>query len=214
MIAIAIIAAVFLLILLLRVGVTACYNSNGLILQLRIWFVRITIFPQKKTAKVSREKLKKKSKPKDKLATGGSLKEFLELVPAAAKALGRLRRRIVIDELKLHIVFAGEDPAETGINCGRASAVFGAITNLFDSAFRIKKRSFTAGASFLTTKTTVSCKASLSIAVWAIIYIATSFIKSFIRLRIKMIKSRKEVQNNGKTASNIGLDADNNGKNP
>ncbi len=214
--------AILLVILLIRVGVDAEYSSSGFCLKIKIGFIKLTLLPRvKKNKTPSKKKTKKKrkgaeNKNAEKSETkkkGGSLKNLLELIPAITKALGRLRKRLVINELILHLVMAGDDPAETAINYGRANIALGSITSLLENAFRIKKRSFTADVSFLDTKTTVYCKAVLTIAIWALLYIAFGVAVKFIKIKLKsMIRKRKVEKTDGQT-SDSGTDGNNNAEN-
>ena len=222
MIVLAACIAVLLLILLIRVGVDAEYSSSGFCLKIKIGFLRLTLLPRTKKYKPPSKKKKEKKKRKDKESKskdrtetkkkGGAIKELLELIPAITKALGRFRKRLVINELIVHVVIAGDDPAETAINYGRANIVFGSVVPLLENAFRIKKRSLTADVSFIDTKTTVYCRAVLTVAIWALIYIAFGVAVKFIKIKLKSIRKRKVEKRDGQT-SDSGTDGNDNAEN-
>ena len=136
----------------------------------------------------------------------------MELVPTLAKALGRFRRRLVINELLIHVLIAGEDPCDTAINYGRANAAIGALIPLLENTFRIKKRRIAADISFLETKISVYCKATLKIAVWALLAIAFSVLFRFIKIKLSSSQKRKVEKADGK-ASDFGPDGNNNAEN-
>lgn len=117
MIALYILGALVLLIvlvLLLRVGVSVSFDEE-LRAEAKIGPVKIALLPKpekkEKLAKNTDESAGKAKKAKQKL-TFRDIKEALPVVLGAVqKALGKVRRTVRIDPLRLSIIFGGEDPS-------------------------------------------------------------------------------------------------------
>lgn len=62
------------------------------------------------------------------------------LVNLALSTLGDLRRKLRVEELRLHVTFAGDDPADAALHYGQAWAAIGALMPALDRLFVIKKR--------------------------------------------------------------------------
>ena len=173
MLALAIVIASLLLIALLRFGVIVEYSEVGLELWLKAGFIRYKISLEKSEKKPKKKRKKKKKKEKEKTGTlkPGSLSDFLGILKALKKAMKRLKRRLLLKQLTLYYVSAGENPATTAIVYGAANAVFGTIAVLLERNFRIKRRDFRAAADFNTNEQKIYAKIIISIAVWEVFYI-------------------------------------------
>ena len=154
------ILAVLVLIGCIPVGVDAAYGEGGVLLSAKISFFRLRILPAK-PKKPKKPKKAKKSKqqkpaaspapsaapdapeeaaPQKKLALPGGLRGILRLVNLALSTLGDLRRKLRVEELTLHVTFAGDDPADAALHYGQAWAAVGALMPALDRLFVIKKR--------------------------------------------------------------------------
>lgn len=156
-----VILAVLVLIGCIPVGVDAAYGEGGVLLSAKIGFFRLQILPAK-PKKPKKPKKAKKSKqrkpaaspapsaapdaptaeaaPQKKLALPGGLNGILRLVNLALSTLGDLRRKLRVEELTLHVTFAGDDPADAALHYGQAWAAVGALMPALDRLFVIKKR--------------------------------------------------------------------------
>ena len=150
-----VILAVLVLIGCIPVGVDAAYNEGGVLLSAKIGFFRLQILPAKpkKPKKTKQEKPAvspapsaapdaptAETAPKKKLALPGGLNGILRLVNLALSTLGDLRRKLRVEELTLHVTFAGDDPADAALHYGQAWAAVGALMPALDRLFVIKKR--------------------------------------------------------------------------
>lgn len=155
-----VILAVLVLIGCIPVGVDAAYGEGGVLLSAKIGFFRLQILPAKpkKPKKPKKAKKSKQQKPaassapsaapdapaepaaKKKLALPGGLNGILRLVNLALSTLGDLRRKLRVEELTLHVTFAGDDPADAALHYGQAWAAVGALMPALDRLFVIKKR--------------------------------------------------------------------------
>lgn len=152
-----VILAVLVLIGCIPVGVDAAYGEGGVLLSAKIGFFRLQILPAKpkkpkKPKKLKQQKPAASSAPsaapdapaepaaKKKLALPGGLNGILRLVNLALSTLGDLRRKLRVEELTLHVTFAGDDPADAALHYGQAWAAVGALMPALDRLFVIKKR--------------------------------------------------------------------------
>lgn len=145
-----IIAAVFVLIGCIPVGVDARYHENALALQLKIGLFTMQVLPAKPKKKKAAPK-KEKSAPKNAAAKPAkpkkqfqmpklTLQDILALADLACDTLGNLRRKLRVEVLVLHVTLGGSDPAKAAILYGRAWAGIGMLTPKLEQLFVIKKR--------------------------------------------------------------------------
>ena len=145
-----IIAAVFVLIGMIPVGVDASYRENSLALRLKVGFLRIQVLPAKPKKKTAPKKEKpapkktavsKPAKPKKQFQMPKlTLQDILVLADLACDTLGNLRRKLRVEVLVLHAVIGGPDPAKAAMLYGSSWAMIGALTPKLDQLFVIKKR--------------------------------------------------------------------------
>ena len=145
-----IIAAVFVLIGCIPVGVDARYHENALALRLKIGFFTMQVLPAKPKKKKAAPK-KEKSAPKNAAAKPAkpkkqfqmpklTLQDILALADLACDTLGNLRRKLRVEVLMLHVTLGGSDPAKAAILYGRAWALIGMLNPKLEQLFVIKKR--------------------------------------------------------------------------
>ena len=145
-----IIAAVFVLIGCIPVGVDARYHKNALALRLKIGFFTMQVLPAKPKKKKAEAKKKKPAakkqdakpaKPKKQFQMPKlTLQDILALVDLACDTLGNLRRKLRVEVLVLHVTLDGSDPARAAILYGRAWALIGMLNPKLEQLFVIKKR--------------------------------------------------------------------------
>ena len=145
-----IIAAVFVLIGCIPVGVDARYHENALAMRLKIGFFTMQVLPAKPKKKKAAPK-KEKSAPKNAAAKPAkpkkqfqmpklTLQDILALADLACDTLGNLRRKLRVEVLVLHVTLGGSDPAKAAILYGRAWALIGMLNPKLEQLFVIKKR--------------------------------------------------------------------------
>ncbi|MCD8331609.1 MAG: DUF2953 domain-containing protein [Oscillospiraceae bacterium] len=108
--------------------------------------------PKSKGAKKRTAKKPAQKKPKDSKKTGRGKREMLSLalhmVPPVAKAAGGLLRKIRIDRLELHLIWAAKDPASAAVGYGKAQAVMGMLWPPLERNFRVKERDLSVDVDF------------------------------------------------------------------
>ena len=146
----AILLALFLLSRL-RLGVWCEYGENGLSVKLRLsrWLIRL--YPPKKKREKSAGP--KKDKPSASPAKqGGGLELLRQLLPIITEAAGQFKRKLCIRQLKLDLLWAGEDPAACAVCYGAANAAAGMILSLIEHNFDVRERRVRIGVDFIKTK--------------------------------------------------------------
>ena len=171
--------------LAIRIRVTAAYDEAGFAFRAR--FGRITLFryPRQGGPAKLKEKMPKKPKTEEpeaeKPKQGGKLpgaKEFLSII---GDTLGKLKRKLRVDELTLWYCSASRDPFSAAMAFGGASAGIGMLMEPLEGAFRIKKRDIRTAVSFTDTEPTVILKLSLSLSVFAVFCIGVPLAFRFLR---------------------------------
>lgn len=180
MLALVIVLAVLLTLALLRVGVIAEYSADGLSVAAKLGPIKIRIIPSAPRKKAERKK-KKEKPPKDEKKKPGKLSDFTEMLPSIKSALSKLRRKLLIRDITVHFIAASDNPASAALTFGAASAVFGMITPLLESHFRVKKRDFRTAADFGAAEPYIYVRAALSLAIWEIVYIASGLLVSMLK---------------------------------
>ncbi len=188
----AILAVLICLAVLLRLRVTGVYGEEGPSLTVGLGAMSLVKLPRPRgTKKVKREKgPKKEKKPKKKNEEteekdkGGPVSGFRSLLPIISKALGKLKRRLSIDELTLWYLSAGEDPATTALMFGGASAAADVLVKAVENLFRVKKRDVRTAVSFTESKPRVYVRLQLSVSLGAFLWIGAGAALAFRKARI------------------------------
>ena len=184
LIVIAAILAFFAVLALLRFGASFEYSPEGLRLVCILGPVRIRLIPLKDRKKPKKTEKKKKIGKKSRKAAGekqekstekrekpGTIAAIKAVLPTALKAAGRFFRHLRIDELTVRFVITGDDPCDTALYYGYASAGMGYLLPVLKTNFKIKKLNVSVFPSFTDTDETVYIKAKATIALWEIVYI-------------------------------------------
>ncbi len=138
-------AAILILLLFVPVGIRASYDRSGPFVFLFLGPFRFSLYSPKKNARNSADQ---KNSPKDdfeskksnRKRTNGSLNDFIEILRFICDVLTDLRKKIVIDHLRLKLILAEEDPCDLSIHYGLGWAILGNITPHLERFFAIKKR--------------------------------------------------------------------------
>lgn len=206
MIALCVVLALLILLLLTRVRLIAEYGGEGLFLIAAAGLVRIKLYPRPE----KKPKLKKPQKPEkpepEEDEKPGTFAMIRELLPVISDTFGKLRRKLRIDVLTIHFTAAAADPFNAAMMFGLGSAGIGVILPILENTFNVRDRDLRTSVSFTEDKPLVYIKAKFSLAIWEILYIASSFI-------VKYMKYRKEGNDNGE-ASSRRPDGNHNEQNP
>ena len=83
--------------------------------------------------------------------------------------LGKLRRRLCVDELTLWYLSAADDPAKAAMAFGGANAAAGLLLKPLEQVFRIRKRDVRTAVSFTERKPAVTAGLRLSLSLFSIL---------------------------------------------
>ncbi len=179
-------ALLIALLFLLRLRLTGEYGEAGGSLTVALGAVPVLRLPRpagakgEKTEKKPKQKKKKKEETGEKPKKGGSVPGFRQLMPIISDALGKLKRRLSIDEMTLWYQSAAEDPAAAALAFGGASAAAGALAKPMQEMFRIRDLDIRTAVSFTETKPTVMARIRMSVSLGALLWIG---LRSFVKLR-------------------------------
>lgn len=180
--ALLIILLVLSVIALLAVGIDGGYNKDGLRLYIRFGPFNLRVVPAGRllsdVSKRKKPKPKTKKPVKEKTAaekTKISRDELFALIKMALNALGRFRRKLTVDYLRIHITTAADDPFKAAVGYGAANAALSALISMAERAFIITESDFASSCDFLADKTEIDFWLTTSIQIWEIIYVAAAF---------------------------------------
>lgn len=201
-----IIVLLFLTVLaLVPVGAEGGYRFGVVTLRVRLGLISVRVFPRKKKAGEPRlkkpkkpkktRKQKKREAPAEDAAEKKKLfdkKQLFALVKIGLKALGRFKRKLRVDYLRLHYTFASGDPFKTAMGFGASSAAMNTLVPLIDGAFIIKQRDIGTSFDFLSDKPSYDCWITLSIQVWELVYIGSALGLDFLKLKLKQRRENRK----------------------
>jgi hypothetical protein len=192
MIVLAVIIAVLLLICFVRLGAVVEYGEEGITAVASVGPLRIRLLPRGVKRKTEKKK-KGKEQAAGAAVKAGRLESLKNQLPSLNRALARLKRRLLINELTIHYMAAVTDPAQTALYFGGASAGYGIILPLLENNFRIKKRDLRAAVNFEATEPYIFIRAKLTLAVWEAIYVGFGLVKNILKSESMRAKLRKAV---------------------
>ena len=179
----------------IRLRLSAAYDAEGI--QIAACFGRITVF--RYPGRSGGKKAPRKKKPKEpeteeepeepeKKSAGGKLPPLRDLLSIIGDTLGKLRRKLRVDELTLWYCSASQDPFAAAMAFGGASAAVELILAPLERAFRVKKRDIRTAVSFTETEPTVVMRLSLSLSIFSLVCVA---LYAGLRYLISMRKQKK-----------------------
>ena len=178
---------ILVLLAVLPLGASVLYDEDGPRVRILAGPVKIQIFPLKKkqkkekSTKAKPQKAKKtaakgeKQKPFPNPKTGGSWTDFLPLVQVGLDLLNDLRRKLRVNELKLHLTMAGDDPCDLAIGYGRMNASLAALIAQLERFLVIKKRDVHIDCDFCASETVILARLDLTITLGRILAIAVRY---------------------------------------
>ena len=176
---------ILFLLAILPLGASVLYDEDGPRVRILAGPVKIQVFPMKKKARKDKPQKEAKKKPakEDKAAkkpapkpkSGGSWTDFLPLVRIALDLLIDFRRKLRVNELKLHLTMAGDDPCDLAVNYGRMNASLAALIAQLERFLVIKKRDVHIDCDFAADETVILARLDLTITLGRILSIAAVY---------------------------------------
>ena len=196
--------AILVLLAILPLGASVLYDEDGPRVRVVAGPVKIQVFPMKKKPKKDKPKKEKpkkeqkkpaqageEQKPFPKPRTGGSWTDFLPLVQVVLDLLNDLRRKLRVNELKLHLTMAGDDPCDLAINYGRMNASLAALIAQLERVLVIKKRDVHVDCDFTANETVILARLDLTITLGRILSIAVRYGVRGLMTFLKIKKQRE-----------------------
>ena len=188
---------ILFLLAILPLGASVLYDEDGPRVRIVAGPGKLQVFPMKKKARKDKPKkeAKKKPAPKDKGAkkpapkpkSGGSRTDYLPLVRIALDLLNDLRRKLRVNELKLHLTMAGDDPCDLAVNYGRMNASLAALLTQLERYLVIRKRDVHIDCDFAASETVILARLDLTITLGRILSIAAVYgvrgLKTFLNIK-------------------------------
>ena len=176
---------ILFLLAILPLGASVLYDEDGPRVRIVAGPVKIQVFPMKKKARKDKPKKEAKktpakaekpaNKPAPKPKSGGSWTDFLPLVQVALDLLNDFRRKLRVNELKLHLTMAGDDPCDLAVNYGRMNASLSALLSQLERFLVIQKRDVHIDCDFAASETVILARLDLTITLGRILSIAAVY---------------------------------------
>lgn len=212
-------AIVILLILVLLIPVKLRWNTSPEItVRISYLFFKKQLLPAGEKAEKSKEPQKEKEekpeKEKKKKEPPLSKKDILSLLPKAWKRLlapiKRLLRRTTIADLRLKMVVAGDESAETAIKFGKTNAAVVNAIAVIDRIFTLKLRQADIIPGFESCQSSFECSGEVRAVPLAVLIAAVSLLINALILLLPVIISNKKRR--AKAAADDMRKEDDNGK--
>ena len=190
---------IVVLLAVLPLGVRIRYDCDGIAVMVLAGPVRILVFPRPKKEKKKKEKPKPEKKktapsekePPKKEKAGGSLTDFLPLVKLALELLNCFRRKLRVDNLRLKLVLAGDDPCDLAVNYVRAWAALGNLLPRLERVLVIRKRDLNVECDFTADSTVVTAGLDITITLGRLIALAVVYGLRGLKEFLSISKKRK-----------------------
>ena len=186
------ILCLLILLLCLRVRLRLSFDEGGFHLDAGFGPVWILHLPKEskdeaeqnaQSRKKGKAGRKKRETQEETAKKGGKAALFRSLLPIITEALGKLRRKLRIDELTFWYLSACDDPAKAAMAFGAASAALGLLLPPLERFLDIRRRDVRTAVSFTETEATVYVRLRLSLSLWGIVYIGVpaglAFMKAY-----------------------------------
>lgn len=187
------------LIMLIPLGVSASYDSGGLMLKLRVSVYKKQIFPRGNKPEPEPEPESTEdnggSAEKVKIRLPFSIDEWRGLLKIVFKALRRFKSSITFDKIFLRFIAASPDPYDTVRIFNAANSFVGAAAPFFESEFKVRQRDIFIDTDMTSEKCSYSFELALSVRVGQLLVIALAagfaFLKLLAKRKLKQLRERK-----------------------
>jgi len=179
--------ALLALLALLRLRLRLEYGEGGPALAVSLGPLPLLRLPAPRREKGSpgqkKIKRKKKEAPEGKKTKGGSVPGFQDLLSIIGDVLGKLKRRLSIDELTLRFQSAAPDPADAALLFGASGAGAAGLVQVLEALFRVRKTDVRTAVSFTETKPKVYALVRLSVPLGALLWLGLRALRLYRRAR-------------------------------
>ena len=178
----------------IRIGAQVEYCEDGLFVRMRAGAFLIPVYPAKKK-KTKANQTKQVIPPQQKKKKGGTLKMVLDLLPLVLETVGKLRRKLRVDQLEMELIISDPDPADAAVRYGQANALLGAIWQPVTKAFHVKDGHAHVGVDFEGNAPVLYILASLSLTIAQTLCLALAFAVKGLGILIQN-RSKRDMRTN------------------
>ena len=188
---------VLVVLAILPLGASIIYDAGGPLVRILVGPFALKVYPVKKKEKPKKEKKTvQKKQPQDKpkpeeKKQGGPISDFYPFITLVFDLLSDFGRKLRLNRVELKIILAGDDPADLGINYGRAWIALGNLWPMLEELFVIKKRDVEVECDFESTKTTISARLDLTITLGRLFSLGVRYGIRGLREFMKFTNKRK-----------------------
>ncbi|NCB50995.1 MAG: DUF2953 domain-containing protein [Clostridia bacterium] len=198
-----IILAIIVIILVIPLGVNVAYIDGGFSLAAWVAGINYTLFPKKakkakkekppKPKKEKKPKKPKKRRPEDDIEANKKekIRKLFELAKIGLDALGRFRRKLTVNRLRLYAVIASKDPYNTAVIYGYVNSALPVLMPLLERAFNIKNSDIRTEASFETTEPEVDFEMTLTTSIGKIFCVVFAAMFAYLKF---LIRTKRETR--------------------
>ena len=202
-----ILAGVLLVLWLLgqvRVAATADYSDAGFFLTAKVGPKQIIILPSKTSKKdkssnksaVESKTTDDDNKPQKK--TKDTVSVALRFLPLVGDAAGLLIRKICINNVLIHLIWASSDPADAAKGYGAANAVMGVLWPAVEHNFKVKEHDLDIVVDFERENPELICNAQISISIGQIVTIVLILGVKALKIYLGMRRDTSSKKDNEK----------------
>lgn len=182
-----------------RVGGAVEYSAGGLTVRARLGPFSLRVFPMREKKPPKKEK-KKPDQPQEppEPKRGGDFALVREILPLAAEAAGRFKRKIRVDRIYLDFTAGASDPARAAMAFGYANAAVGMIWPLLEHNFNIRDRRIRTAVDFQFASPILYLYAVCSLTVGQAVVLGVTLFLKFLKIysQYKAKTTQKEAVSN------------------
>lgn len=190
----------------IRVGAAAAYSEAGFFLDVKLGPKQIRILPAQTPKKEKQPKQPKEADKqpaadgaaKSKRALKDTVSVALRFLPLVGEAAGRLKRKIRIDYVTLHIIWGAEDPADAAKGYGAGNAAMGILWPAVEHNFKVKERDLSVNVDFERTKPEFTGDARITITIGQCISLALILGIKALKIYLGIRREKSEITENEK----------------
>lgn len=177
-----VVCLILCVLLFTPIRVRAAYDQGAVSAWVRFGPAQLPVYPREKTE--GKPERKKKGKPQEEAGTEEKKKRkrkinreqllytMEKLPPVLGRALRRVGRRVRIDPLKVHVLVAGSDPADTAVLYGKLEAALAAALPVLHRKIHIRGQDIRLFLDFQAERMDCIADVGLSIRLWDLLVMA------------------------------------------
>ena len=184
MIALLIVLLIVAALLLMPVGIDAEYAERRAVVRAKVGPVGLPVLTFPKTEEEKAKQKKRPKKPKEKKKKWDR-ERIVVLIRLGLRALERLRRRLRVDELQLHLLVSTSDPYRTAMLYGSLNAAVYALLPALTQAVELRNQDIQIDVDFDRGQMEAYGRLLLRIYVGQLLVVGAAFGLGFLRWKLE-----------------------------